>query len=127
VSFAERLPRWMDSRRDGGIARAPDAGPDPTDRLDFLDRRQSLSWANLQPEKRLMLAVFEEALHVLESMRPSHWAPERTAVYYDAVEWLDGADLGLFSFTSICEHLQLDPDAVRAAIHKSLAQRRRWA
>ena len=71
---------------------------------------------HLEPEKRLMLAVLEDAVvcfqkHVLAQNRRGK------AAFREAEDWIleQGSDW-LFSFEDICEVLGLDPDYIRQAL-----------
>lgn len=72
--------------------------------------------ANLQPEKRLMLAVLEEAVVTYmryaatdDSMRP--------ADFHEAAEWIASPEEKWpFSFVSICHVLGLEADVVRRGL-----------
>ena len=78
-------------------------------------RRQGEEWA---PEKRLMGAVLEDAFHSI-ARYSSH-----EVLAKEALKWLlrDEND-HLFSFVSVCEYLNLEPQAVRVAIRKMLDER----
>jgi hypothetical protein len=66
--------------------------------------------AALQPEKRLMLAVLEDA--VLHYLRGPAFAP-------DTVEWFASNDTSWpYSFANLCDSLSLDRDAVRSALQR---------
>lgn len=66
---------------------------------------------SLEPEKALMLAVFEQAVHDLDD--------RNAVVREDAKNWLDtDRDLGLFSFISVCQHFRLNPEATRKALRQ---------
>lgn len=74
--------------------------------------------AELQPEKRLMLAVLEDAVAVYfrEAARP------RAVVSSDfaaAAEWLQSPDGSWpFSFVAICRALDLEPSAIRRGLRR---------
>ena len=69
----------------------------------------------LQPERRLMLAVFEDAVHAyLRGMT----GPETIA-------WFQADDLDWpYSFANLCTALGLDRDAVRNALRRQRERRR---
>jgi hypothetical protein len=70
----------------------------------------------LQPEKRLMLAVFEDA--VLVYLRGLHFVPETHA-------WFEADDRDWpYSFANLCDVLGLDRIAVRAALRRQRERRR---
>ncbi len=71
---------------------------------------------SLQPEKRLMLAVLDDA--VLSYLRGSHLIPETEA-------WFQAEDYGWpYSFANLCEALGLDRNAVRIALRRQRDRRR---
>ena len=66
--------------------------------------------ASLQPEKRLMLAVFEDA--VLGYLRGMHLFPETRA-------WFEADDRDWpYSFANLCDAFDLDRGAVRMALRR---------
>ncbi|MGH7766788.1 MAG: hypothetical protein ACREQP_04985 [Candidatus Binatia bacterium] len=86
------------------------------------------SKTGMEPEKRLMLAVLEDAVRCYQN----NLAPESEIgrkSFEDAEEWLmeEGGDWA-FSFESICEALGLNPEYVRQGLsrwkRKNLARRR---
>jgi len=69
-------------------------------------------------EKRLMLAILENAT---EDFQKYALATDKRhlQLFQDAEEWIfDSEDHSLFSFASICEHLQLDPEHMRQGIRR---------
>ncbi len=73
----------------------------------------------LQPEKRLMLAVLEDA--VLAYLRGLHQSPETAA-------WFESDDFTWpYSFANLCEGLGLDRAAVRVALRRQRGRRRQLA
>ena len=83
--------------------------------------------APLEPEKRLMLSVLEDAVACFQKHLFSR-DPRGRALFRDAEEWIveEGSDW-LFSFENICEVLGLDPQYVRQGLlrwkQRSLAGR----
>jgi hypothetical protein len=74
---------------------------------------------SLQPEKRLMLAVLDDA--VLAYLRGLHVAPETEA-------WFEADDFTWpYSFANLCDALTLDRHAVRIALRRRRERRRRLA
>jgi hypothetical protein len=70
----------------------------------------------MQPEKRLMLAVLEDA--VLVYLRGLQLVPEtRTWFEEDDFSWP-------YSFVNLCDSLGLDRTAVRSALHRERERRR---
>jgi len=74
---------------------------------------------SLQPEKRLMLAVLDDA--VLSYLR----GPHPTA---DSDAWFQADDFSWpYSFANLCEALALDRGAVRIALRRQRERRRQLA
>jgi len=74
--------------------------------------------ASLQPEKRLMLAVLEEAVGTFQKNALS---PHRRArrLFTDVEEWLGSEDRDWpFSFVNICQALGLEPHYLRAGLRR---------
>jgi hypothetical protein len=70
----------------------------------------------LQPEKRLMLAVLEDAVGLY--LRAPHVAPEADA-------WVQADDRAWpYSFVNLCDALGLDRTAVRGALRRQRERRR---
>jgi hypothetical protein len=70
----------------------------------------------LQPERRLMLAVFEDAVHAY--LRGMTCFPETSA-------WFEADDFAWpYSFVNLCSALGLDRVAVRAALRRQRERRR---
>lgn len=67
------------------------------------------------PERRLMLAVLEDALRIL-STSASH---ARRALRVETLLWVRSDDITwVFSFRNICDHLELDREWLRARINR---------
>ena len=75
-------------------------------------RRDSAS----SPEKALMLAVLEDGIRCFQG----HLTNERSnpkLLAKQAEEWIEAEDWDWpFSFNNVCEHLCIDPDALRASL-----------
>jgi len=83
--------------------------------------------SQLEPEKRLMLAVLEDAIACFQKYLFARDTRGR-ALYRDAEEWILEEDSDwLFSFENICEVLGFSPHYVRQGLirwkEKKLAQR----
>jgi len=66
-----------------------------------------------QGERRLMLAVLEDAV---DCYRTGRWArdPATRLLFAETREWVESTDCrALFSFESICDFLDIDADYVR--------------
>ena len=78
-----------------------------------LDTRESTS---PQGEKRLMLAVLEDAIGVIASGEASG---RRGKLYWETRGWVSANDLEWpFSFVNVCGFLGLDPENVRRRIRR---------
>ena len=79
--------------------------------------------ARLQPEKRLMLAVLEDAIEIYlrEAARPAGRASPEFAA---AAAWLRSPDDHWpFSFVGICRVLGLEPSAIRRGLTRCVSSR----
>lgn len=88
--------------------------PDTMTPLQFFERQ--FSEASLVPEKRLMLAVLEDAIASFQrnliQPRIGEESDERKVE-----EWLDSNDMSWpFSFASICEALDMEPGYLRQGL-----------
>jgi hypothetical protein len=73
---------------------------------------QLTSTPNLTPEKRLLLAVFEDAVHVVTTYRDSQSRIEQK-LYQKAVEWFASDEVFPFSFVYCCQVLKLEAAWIR--------------
>ena len=72
--------------------------------------------ASLQPEKRLMLAVLEDAVGTFQKYVHASGRRGRK-LFLEAEEWFDSPDTGWpFAFESICQALGLEAAYVRAGL-----------
>jgi hypothetical protein len=72
--------------------------------------------AHLQPEKRLMLAVLEDAVTAYQRYAISTEQDER-ADFVEVLRWFNAADQRWpFSFRNICEALGLEADRLRRGL-----------
>lgn len=79
----------------------------------------------LSPERRLMAAVLEDAVHVYRTHAAAASARQR-ALFEEAEAWIESTDRSwIFSFESICDHLGIDPDYLRRGLraHKDRVRR----
>jgi hypothetical protein len=68
---------------------------------------------HLEPEKRLMLAVLEDAIACFQKYIHARDGKGKT-LFHDAAQWIEEEDADwLFSFESICEMLGFNPQYVR--------------
>lgn len=83
----------------------------------------------LEPEKRLMLAVLEDAVQCFQD-NVSAQSGRRKRLFQEVEEWiLEGGNDWVFSFESICEVLGFNPQYVRQGLvrwkrHKPLEHAR---
>ncbi|HXF77048.1 MAG TPA: hypothetical protein VNN13_13195 [Methylomirabilota bacterium] len=82
---------------------------------------------HLEPEKKLMLAVLEDAIACYQKYAVARDGKGKS-LFREAEEWVeDRSGEGIFSFNSICESLGLNPDYLRRGLSewkkRSLAQR----
>jgi hypothetical protein len=119
----------MDSR----IARAVEDqstsvfGPDTLLPAQYFDR--FASEAAFQPEKRLMLAVLEEAIATYQRHVSSQTRRSKRLVE-DVEEWVNGTESeSSFSFDNICAALDLEPEYLRSGMArwKAAEERKRQA
>src|SRR5918912_1154360 len=70
----------------------------------------------LEGEKRLMIAVFKDAVECLEKYRTSRSSSGQSQ-YQSALEWVrESRKDWLFSFANICDFLGFDPDYLRQVL-----------
>jgi hypothetical protein len=72
----------------------------------------------LQGERRLMLAVLEDAV---DCYRTGRWAadPATRLLFAETRAWVESTDCrALFSFESICDFLDIDADSVRRCLRQ---------
>ncbi len=73
----------------------------------------------MQGERLLMLAVLEDALDCYRKCRRSR-EPATRLLFDETRAWLDSRDRDtLFSFESICEALDIDPDYLRRRLRET--------
>ncbi len=91
--------------------------PDTMTPLQFYDR--IFAEASLFPEKRLMLAVLEDAIASFQRafVQPCIELPVETVEDYDVESWLESDDMTWpFSFASICQALDMEPEYLRSGL-----------
>jgi hypothetical protein len=78
----------------------------------FADRRRKTL---LQPEKKLMLAILEDAVDFFQE---HHWARcgEGKRFFDEAQKWIFGGDDWVFGFENICGVLGYDPEYIRVGL-----------
>ncbi len=76
----------------------------------------------LEPERVLLLALLEDAVHSYRKYATAHSRSGR-AQFREVEEWLmGGADGWVFAFDNVCELLGLDPEYVRRGLRESAAR-----
>jgi len=79
---------------------------------------------DLSAERRLVVAVLEDALHCYLKYADSENSKQRQ-LFLEAEEWIMGDHpTWFFSFPNVCDTLGLDPDYVREGLAKWLHKRR---
>lgn len=75
-------------------------------------RRQTI----LEPEKRLLLAILEDAIHCFQDNVLAENGKAKK-LFNETEEWAltEGGDW-IFSFRNVCEHLDFNPDYVRRGL-----------
>lgn len=81
---------------------------------------------HLEPEKKLMLAILEDAVACFQKYIFARDGKGKT-LFREAEEWVEGRNAdGIFSFDSVCEILGFDPAYLRQGLvswkEKALAQ-----
>jgi hypothetical protein len=82
---------------------------------------------HLEPEKKLMLAILEDAIACFQKYVFAQDG-KGTALFHESEDWMmEVAGEGVFAFDSICEALGLHPDYLRRGMvawkNRALAQR----
>ena len=83
------------------------------------------SGATPDPERRLMIAVLEDAVSCL-AKDPRRIPRQQRKSYEEAYRWINSSDSAewVFSFTSVCETLGFDPGYLRRGLNTWAALRR---
>jgi hypothetical protein len=77
---------------------------------------------HLEPEKALLLAILEDAVHCLEKYKAAKDRAGRER-FRDAENWImEPGNEWIFSFDNVCELLGLDPQYVRQRLQKQRAK-----
>lgn len=76
----------------------------------------ALGSVGLSSEQRLMLAVLVDAINVLQGWQRAGSARKRQA-FAEAAQWVNARGTNYpFSFDSVCDALEIDPDALRSRL-----------
>jgi hypothetical protein len=90
----------------------------PSQYFDMVQGRGSLT-----PEKKLMLAVLESAVHDFQRYRLAKGIRGRR-LFREAQEWLTSREgTGVFSFAVICQALGIDPDYIRKGLFRQSSEK----
>jgi hypothetical protein len=74
--------------------------------------------ASLQPEKRLMLAVLEDAVGTFQKFATASGRRGRR-LFAEAEEWFSSEDTAWpFAFRNICQALSLEPSYIRSGLRR---------
>jgi len=79
---------------------------------------ENISTVPVERERRLVLAILEEAVR---SYQRYAFATNRRGrrLFWETAEWFDArGDLWVFSFENICHALDLDPDHIRHGLER---------
>jgi len=77
----------------------------------------ALGSVGLSSEQRLMLAVLVDAINVLQGWQRAGSARKRRA-FAEAAQWVSTRGTNYpFSFDSVCDALEIDPDVLRSRLH----------
>ena len=75
---------------------------------------------HLEPEKALLVAILEDAIHTYRKYRASRDRVGKER-FREAEQWvMGGSDEWIFSFNNVCELLGLNPDYVRRGVIESV-------
>jgi hypothetical protein len=86
-----------------------------------------LATPHFTPERRLLIAVLEAALYDIKNGEGSKVGPARARHARLAWTWIESNEMfpnekvPVVSFCFVCEHLGLEPGAIRAALRKCQA------
>src|SRR6185436_3968002 len=123
----------MDSERATSASTRDQTGLTPDERIGFLFQPDSLLSAHYfgtlrrktisEPEKRLMLAILEDAIHCFQDNLFARNVRSRR-LFEEAEQWIVEADGDwVFSFENICEALGFNPAYVRQGLLRWMANK----
>lgn len=85
-------------------------------------RRTTARTTALEPEKRLMFAVLEDAIVCFQRFMHASGARQRR-LYDEAAAWIfEPDDNGVFSFECVCQSCGMSPEFLRAGLRQWLAR-----
>ena len=82
---------------------------------------QIAALTSLRPEQHLLLSLLAASWESLLKYAGRDTTRGKRRVEAE-LTWVNSDERAPFSFRFCCEHLDLDPEALRAGIHRSLAQ-----
>jgi hypothetical protein len=85
---------------------------------------QIAALGTLRPEQHLLFTLLAASWDSLSKHVSLNTTRAKRRVE-EELAWVNSEERGPFSFRFCCEHLDLDPGAVREGIHRSLTQRQR--
>jgi len=86
---------------------------DPSNRYEY-EQTQTAHWGNLQPEKKLLMAILEDAFLCIRGRRTAGTTTKRQKSSRDeAMEWVDRDDRGATGFIEVCQHLDFNCQVLR--------------
>src|SRR6516164_1783063 len=118
--------------KDGQSTLAPDDSLSQADIILPSQYFESVGSAGLSGEQRLMLAVLVDAINVLQSWQGGGSARKRRD-FGEAAQWVNTRGTSHpFSFDSVCDALEIDPELLRArlgvlTVRSANSTRRRFA
>jgi len=87
--------------------------PDTLLAVEYFDDRRGQTF--LEPEKKLMLAVMEDAINCFQDNHSARFG-KRKQLFDDAQQWIFAVSDEIFSFENICHALGFDPEYVRKGL-----------
>ncbi len=88
-------------------------GGDPVNDYELRNALYPPNRTKLEPEKKLMCAILEDAVDVLDKNRKARTS-KGMELYQDTIRWIEERDTdGLFSFENICDVLGFNSNYLR--------------
>jgi hypothetical protein len=115
IALSAATPLRSQEFRALGVRELPDAAAILPEQFFRPGQESFAAWTG---ERRLLLAVLEEALNSFLKYQHNHTRRGRR-LFHEAVEWFWSADQRwLCSFETICLHLDLDVDYIRSGLQR---------
>jgi hypothetical protein len=97
------------------------AGNDTGAQYEYFDTYRRSEY--LEPEKALLLAILEDAIHCYRKFAGARSRAGREQ-FREAEQWLMGGGNGwVFAFDHVCDFLGLDPEYIRRGLRESAAEK----